>query len=374
MKKYNNILSDIKNLEIEVVINVIFNLINNLYILHNNNIIHRDIKPDNILWNNEYDVKFIDFGLAQLGCYKSKICEKLNYNVYTDYWRPPEVRNKLKYNKKADVFALGLVFIEFILKTMNNHTHNNKTIYKLIMEYTCDYLDKARYITNYKLFIKQNLFNNIDINDINENILDLICNMTIPNYKIRYNIGDCINHDLFKEKVIILYNQIHNNYEKLKYCSVSNRINLFKYIHNKYIDYKFSKKTLLNVYLILDNLYYNIYEKKITYEFSSKETCESCIYLALCFDDIKLNMDYDYSLCIIDILIILNYDIYYNNPLDYLLTLYKNSDYVNKEYLLDYTDLIITNYINKKKDNIHDLVNYSILKYNKYKETNYNIL
>ena len=32
---------------------------------HTNNIVHRDIKPDNIMYSTEKEVKLIDFGLAK---------------------------------------------------------------------------------------------------------------------------------------------------------------------------------------------------------------------------------------------------------------------------------------------------------------------
>ena len=75
--------------------------------LHQQNIIHRDIKLDNLILidkNNDTDIKIIDFGLA---------C-KLNSDLYnrrcgTPGYTAPEILNKKKYDTKSDMFSTGVV-------------------------------------------------------------------------------------------------------------------------------------------------------------------------------------------------------------------------------------------------------------------------
>uniref|UniRef100_UPI00358ED400 sperm motility kinase 2B-like n=1 Tax=Myxine glutinosa TaxID=7769 RepID=UPI00358ED400 len=74
--------------------------------LHNKNIVHRDIKLDNVLCDNQWLVKVIDFGLARI----CKPHEKLNTHCGTFAYMAPEIFNKEIYEgPPADVWALGIL-------------------------------------------------------------------------------------------------------------------------------------------------------------------------------------------------------------------------------------------------------------------------
>ena len=57
----------------DVVKNILNQAINGLEYLHRHNIIHRDLKSDNILYNSKGEIKIADFGTAAaLGCEKEQ--------------------------------------------------------------------------------------------------------------------------------------------------------------------------------------------------------------------------------------------------------------------------------------------------------------
>ncbi|KAL4485799.1 hypothetical protein ABPG72_012339 [Tetrahymena utriculariae] len=107
----------------------IWKLLHGLHHMHSRNIVHRDIRLDNIFFrapNNYSDVCISNFFLADFAdqnrCVGQSYCyipTKQNYKKYgTAGYLAPEVLKNKQYDCKVDIFSLGIIFYFFVFGRM----------------------------------------------------------------------------------------------------------------------------------------------------------------------------------------------------------------------------------------------------------------
>ncbi|KAK7939555.1 hypothetical protein WMY93_002881 [Mugilogobius chulae] len=103
-----------QRLQEPVIAYILYSALLGLQHLHNNRIIHRDVKGNNILLTTDGGVKLVDFGVsAQLTSARLR----RNTSVGTPFWMAPEViaceqQYDYSYDARCDVWSLGITAIE----------------------------------------------------------------------------------------------------------------------------------------------------------------------------------------------------------------------------------------------------------------------
>ncbi|POM81128.1 Cyclin-dependent Kinase [Phytophthora palmivora] len=91
---------------------IIFQLCKALEYCHTNRIIHRDVKPDNVLIDENDDIKLCDFGVARTVQFEG---DPLSDYVATRWYRPPEQELRCdRYSFDADIWSVGCVLMELL--------------------------------------------------------------------------------------------------------------------------------------------------------------------------------------------------------------------------------------------------------------------
>ena len=80
---------------------------------HHRNVIHRDLKPDNIMIGNYMEVFVMDWGLAKVLSDEDKVQPTTSISGTARYF-PPEVLQKRPLDLRSDIFTLGLILQEVV--------------------------------------------------------------------------------------------------------------------------------------------------------------------------------------------------------------------------------------------------------------------
>lgn len=94
-----------------------------------NKILHRDLKPGNVFFDAEENVKLGDFGLSRVMGDESVFAYT---HVGTPYYMSPEQIQEQRYNEKSDIWSAGCVIYEMVcLRAPFEATNQIQLAYKI---------------------------------------------------------------------------------------------------------------------------------------------------------------------------------------------------------------------------------------------------
>jgi serine/threonine protein kinase len=234
---FDNIKYNIKPSEIK---SFIIQLNNALRYLKDNNIIHRDIKPKNILLSGNI-IKLADFGFAS-----DKTIDMYNTVCGSPLYMAPEiinifigisneVNNKSVYDSKCDIWSLGLIIYECYFKF---HPFKN----------SINIVELYKNIKNNNISFIPLTYNNYDDHD---KIINLLKQMLVCDVNNRISWQQYFNHNWFSNadytedvfscqsgsKPIAIPNKNNDNIIKSMPCFNNDKVNkTIHYTNNNYDD------------------------------------------------------------------------------------------------------------------------------------------
>ena len=288
---YNDIKNYIRNNQFMsnfLIFSYLLNTANILEILHKNNIIHRDISPENLFIEENFNIKigFFNFAIKKeennqidINNNNNIVNKILNISKSTNfYFRAPEendlssFENENNINEKVDIYALGLCLLMMIFNydpyNNNSNIFNNNNNYNNYNMNNNNNNIKLNFFFEFKNFpkkIRKIFFEQISQFTVYSELLE---NLLKEDPNERYSATEIINYLNINKENFLLNDTPEILKLKLNFCSNFNSY-FQKFINNhniKIICYK----TLINKnYLIPNsNLISNLFNKFKTKNYS----------------------------------------------------------------------------------------------------------
>lgn len=175
-----------------------FMLLKGLKHMHDNYLMHRDLKPNNLLITEEGVLKLADFGLSR------KITERMTPSAGTRWYRAPEMLlGQTQYSFKSDIWSAGMIMAELFLRfpffASETDIQQLETICKVLgTPKNYSFFDEKTTCVTIKQFPPTNLKNIFTA--VSEDALDLLSKMLQIDPNKRISVNEALSHSYFTTK------------------------------------------------------------------------------------------------------------------------------------------------------------------------------
>lgn len=187
-----NALLNKRFLTVKEIIKYSLEFLSGIHYIHTKDLIHFDIKPTNIMINNNGKAMVTDFGLAK---YTDSFGLASPNKIYNSH-RPPEASNYSDFSKKADIYQAGLTLYRMCngndyFHYMYNHWITQGKLMEAISK--GKFPDRRYYLPHIPSSLRRiiNKAINIDVDKRYDTILDMINDIS----KVEENLNWVYNKD-----------------------------------------------------------------------------------------------------------------------------------------------------------------------------------
>ena len=104
---------DLRRLEQEEILSIALQITEGLQEAHRKNVIHRDVKPENIMISADGHVKIMDFGLAKVRGESRLTKDEFSMGTI-DYIAPEQISHEHEVDCHSDIFSFGILLYEMV--------------------------------------------------------------------------------------------------------------------------------------------------------------------------------------------------------------------------------------------------------------------
>jgi len=114
LKKYLDSVPGDQPVDPQLVKSYMYQILDAMVFCHKRRVVHRDLKPQNLLIDSKGTIKLADFGLARALCIPVRV---YTHEVVTLWYRAPEVLlGSARYACPIDIWSIGCIFAELVNK------------------------------------------------------------------------------------------------------------------------------------------------------------------------------------------------------------------------------------------------------------------
>jgi len=112
---------------------VLTEILNGIIYLHSEGVIHRDLKPQNILYNSDSDIVITDFGFGRQFNSDSERLTQVGAAFGTaKYMAPEQFADASRVDERSDIFSFGMIFDDIVTNMMKHTLTENQDIEYII--------------------------------------------------------------------------------------------------------------------------------------------------------------------------------------------------------------------------------------------------
>ncbi|XP_067908553.1 cyclin-dependent kinase 1 [Heterodontus francisci] len=202
LKKYLDSLPTRQMMDQMLVKSYLYQITQGIAFCHSRRVLHRDLKPQNLLIDSKGVIKLADFGLARAFGVPVRV---YTHEVVTLWYRAPEILlGSTRYSTPLDIWSIGTIFAEMATKRPLFHGDSEIDqlfrIFRTLGTPNNDIWPEVETLPDYKnTFPKWKAGSLSQVKNIDVNGLDLLAKMLVYDPARRISAKEALRHPYFDD-------------------------------------------------------------------------------------------------------------------------------------------------------------------------------